>query len=264
MNPAASNPIQYHLVTPGQFKQQSGEAIVEAPVTLTVNGEVWLTLMCTPDNLDALAVGFLFNEGVIASKDEVADLRVCPALDNVDVWLTHNARRPERWSRTSGCTGGMTDAAILEQYSQGIPAVSSGETFEAQQISRLVGRLFEAQELYRQTGGVHSSAISDGSRLYLVAEDVGRHNTLDKLAGRLLLEDLNPQPRLIITTGRISSDMLQKAVRIRTAVIVSRTAPTSLSIELAKKWQVTLIGYARRDRFSIYTHPERIVVDQRP
>lgn len=254
--------IQYQQVRLGQSQKQTGEAIVEAPVTLTVNGIIWLTLMCTPADLDALAAGFLFNEGVISSRAEIADLRVCPMLDNVDIWLTRSVRRPEHWGRISGCTGGMTRAEILDQYSSGLPTVPPGGAVEARQISQLIVQLFEAQELYKQSGGVHTSAMSDGERLWVVAEDVGRHNTLDKIAGRLLLEDLEPSPRLILTTGRISSDMLQKSAKMGASIVVSRTAPTSLSIELAERCGVTLIGYARRDRFNLYTHPERILMDE--
>jgi len=118
--------------------------------------------------------------------------------------------------------------------------------------------LFESQELYHETGGVHTSALSDGEQVILSAEDIGRHNTLDKIAGLCLMENIWPDRRVLITTGRISSEMLQKAVRMGAKVIASRTSPSSLSIEMAEAWGITLIGYARRNRFNLYAHPERI------
>jgi FdhD protein len=118
--------------------------------------------------------------------------------------------------------------------------------------------LFDAQALYHETGGVHTSALTDGKRILLSAEDIGRHNTLDKIAGMCLMQNIWPERRILITTGRVSSEMLQKAVRLGASILISRTSPSSLSIELAEKWGITLIGYARRNRFNLYAHPERI------
>ena len=254
MNPA-NMPIRYDQVTPGEWISVNAEIIVETPVTLTVNGEPWLTFMCTPVDLEAMAVGFLFNEDLIQSKAEIADVRLCDAGDNVDVWLIHSLDKPLSWRRTSGCTGGVTSV----QYNGQIKPVTNGGVLSAERVGELVAQLFESQELYRTTGGVHTSAISDGRRVVLAAEDIGRHNTLDKLAGRLLLEGIDLPRKIILTTGRISSEMLQKANRMGASVVISRTSPSSLSIELAQQYGVTLIGYARRNRFNLYSHPERIV-----
>ena len=120
--------------------------------------------------------------------------------------------------------------------------------------------LFDSQELYRETGGVHTSALSDGEQVILAAEDIGRHNTLDKIAGLCLMEDTWPEKRVLITTGRISSEMLQKSVRMGAKVVASRTSPSSMSIELAEAWGITLIGYARRNRFNLYATRERILL----
>jgi FdhD protein len=125
-------------------------------------------------------------------------------------------------------------------------------------IGHLVEKLFESQKLYRETGGVHTSALSDGERIVLVAEDIGRHNTLDKIAGLCLMNNVWPETRILITTGRISSEMLQKAARLQAPILISRTSPSSLSIEMAERYGITLIGYARRDRFNVYSNPQRI------
>ena len=140
-----------------------------------------------------------------------------------------------------------------------MPRVSNGSAIESNQVRSLVERLFDSQELYRKTGGVHTSILTDGDQVTILAEDIGRHNSLDKIAGRLLLEEVEFTQRLLLTTGRISSDMLQKAARIGAGIVISRTSPTSMSVELAEKWGITLIGYARRDRFNLYTHPVRII-----
>ncbi|GAB4483761.1 MAG: formate dehydrogenase accessory sulfurtransferase FdhD [Anaerolineales bacterium] len=248
----------------GIYRQNHGfsaEALptpIENPLSLTVNGAAWLTLMCTSTHLEALAVGFLFNEGLINSRAELADVRLCEHGDNVDVWLTHAVEKPSAWRKTSGCAGGMTAA---EAASAPTPIPFSGEALPAQQITALIGMLFERQDLYKATGGIHTSALSDGATILISAEDIGRHNTLDKLAGRALLEGIAPRRKVLLTTGRVSSEMMQKAARFGAEIVITRTSPTSLSVELAQQSGITLIGYAHRDRFNVYTHPARVIFD---
>jgi FdhD protein len=243
-----------------QRKYMAGSTIRESPVSLTVNGQVWTTFMCTPVDLEAMMLGFLFNEGVVDSIDEVADAHICEHGDNVDVWLNHDVQKPESWTRTSGCTGGVTAVNSIERPQT--VARTEEILLSSNRIHQLVEMLFESQELYRETGGVHTSVLSDGEQVIVSAEDIGRHNTLDKLAGLCLMKNLWPEKRILISTGRISSEMLQKTVRMDAKIIASRTSPSSLSIELADAWGVTLIGYARRRRFNLYTHPERIRVEE--
>jgi FdhD protein len=129
-------------------------------------------------------------------------------------------------------------------------------------IGHLVESLFQSQALYRETGGVHTSALSDGERIVIVAEDIGRHNTLDKIAGLCLTNRIWPKTKILITTGRISSEMLQKAARLGAPILISRTSPSSLSIEMAERYGITLIGYARRDRFNVYSNSQRIQAEE--
>jgi FdhD protein len=249
--------IRYHTFAGPHAEIVENETITEQPVSLTVNGEVWLTFMCTPVDLEALAVGFLYNEGYIESAREIANVRVCPTSDNVDVWLHHTVEKPTSWRRASGCTGGITggeEAAHLETL-----VYYNGDPMAPEQLTRLMTQLFEEQMLHRATGGTHITALSDGRRILAAAEDIGRHNTLDKIAGRCLLDKIRPRRRVLLSTGRISSEMLQKAARIGASMVISHSSPTSLSIELAARLGITLIGYARRGRFNVYTHPERIL-----
>jgi len=247
--------ISFHQFRSGEFTLVETNLIVEKPVVLFVNGTSWLTFMCTPNYLEGLGVGFLFNEGVIDAVGQIADIHICDNGDIIDIWLNHNVEKPKEWKRTSGCTGGYTaiDTASIN------PVISNGSVIESNRIRSLVEKLFDSQELYRKTGGVHTSVLTDGDQVTILAEDVGRHNSLDKIAGRYLLEKVKFSQKLLLTTGRISSDMLQKSARIGAGIVISRTSPTSMSVELAEKWGITLIGYARRDRFNLYSHPERII-----
>ncbi|HSB66717.1 MAG TPA: formate dehydrogenase accessory sulfurtransferase FdhD [Anaerolineales bacterium] len=247
--------FSYHA---GKWESQPVNVIGEVAVTLTVNNTAWLTFMCTPNELEALALGFLYNEEIIDTLDEVTNVRVCPTGDNIDVWLNRPVQIPEKWTRTSGCSGGKTSAD--GQKSRNNEARSkNGYLLPPEVIGSLVKQLRDAQDLYRKTGGVHTSALSDGEKIIITTEDIGRHNTIDKLQGRCMLEGINLTKKIILTTGRISSEMIQKASRMDATVVISRTSPTTLSVEMAEKLGITLIGYARQDTFTVYTHPERIL-----
>ncbi|MEW6716482.1 MAG: formate dehydrogenase accessory sulfurtransferase FdhD [Chloroflexota bacterium] len=252
--PSPLMPIDYQQYRSKEFHPIETNIIVETPVSLTVNGEIWLSFMCTPTELEALAAGFLYNEGILQFRDEIAELRVCPSGDNVDIWLNHTVERPQLWRQTSGCTGGLTstDLNIINPYDNNHGGLTP------QDIFRLIGNIYQQGELYRQAGGVHTSAFADRTHVCVLAQDIGRHNTLDKIAGRCLLDGIEVKLGVITTTGRISSEMLQKAQRIGAYFVISHTSPTSLSIQLAQKVGITLIGYARRNQFNVYTHPHRI------
>lgn len=253
---APQKSIHYERFEFRKWKPFDAETIVESPVSLTVNGKVWLTFMCTPADLEAMSVGFLYNEGIIESMDEVADVRLCEHGDNVDIWLNRSVEQPQSWRRTSGCTGGVTAVDALARVD--VSFDSDQPRIPAEAVGHIVEMLIEGQVLYRETGGVHTSALTDGEKIVFIADDIGRHNTLDKIAGLCLMNNVWPQTRILITTGRISSEMLQKAARIQAPVLISRTSPSSLSIEMAERYGITLIGYARRDRFNVYSNSQRV------
>jgi FdhD protein len=254
MDAQADQPVRFQRFQHGRWETVAARIVREAPVSLTVNGAVWLAFMCTPTDLKALGAGFLYNEGLLHSAEEIVDLSICASGDNVDIWLDHVVDQPKHRARTTGCSGGVTAASTPTQ-----PAtLRETPALDPDLIGRLMGRLIEAQELYRSTRGVHSSALTDSEQAWVQVEDIGRHNTLDKIAGRVLLERLELPRRILLTTGRISSEMLQNPVRRETPIVISRTSPNTLSIQTAQATGITLIGYARREQFQIYTHPERI------
>jgi FdhD protein len=121
-------------------------------------------------------------------------------------------------------------------------------------------RLLEAAGSHKEYGGFHTSAMTDGEELLSVAEDIGRHNTVDKIMGECLLKGISPRDRLLFSTGRISSEMLLKVARMGVPIVASRQATTSRSVSLAKELGVTLIGYVRGERMTVYTYPERVGV----
>ena len=250
--------IEYTRFSGTSAEPENGFVITETPLNLSVNGDSWITFMCTPLELEELALGFLYNEGVISSIDDVASCRICESGDIVDVWLNKQVQKPEEWRRTSGCTGGVT--SIVQSGFNGEEIIQMDEQFHisTEDVYEIVKDLYKGQNLYGKAGGVHSSILSDMDQMKVISEDIGRHNTLDKLAGKLLLSDVKSKAILIATTGRISSEMIQKSHRMGASILISRTSPSSLSISLAREMGITLVGYARRNEFKVYSCVNRI------
>ena len=235
------------------------EVIEEGFVSIFVNGEELATVMCSPREQERLAIGFLCNEGIISSLDDVRALHVCPSGACVDVWLTRSDfARPTRLILTSGCGGGVT----FDDLSRTIDPVESTVTLGPEQLAQLLIEMQQRATLYARSRGVHTAALSDGVTISALAEDVGRHNTIDKLRGACLLEKIDPRGKILLCTGRISSEMINKAARMGCPIVASRTSPTSMSVQLARQWNITLAGYVRRDQMKVYAHAERLKAEE--
>jgi FdhD protein len=253
---------KFHKVRSSNYEIVEGGVIVEQPIALSVNGKIWITLMCTPVDLEALAIGFLFNEEVIDSFNEVKHVELHPNSHMVEIWLNKEVEKPTDWRITSGCTGGVT--AVTAKLARTNVRSGDGMQLSVDDVISLSKKLMENQGLHDQVGGVHASAVADGNEILVICEDIGRHNSIDKVVGKILIDDLQIDQKIFLTTGRISSEMLQKAARIGASILISLTSPTSLSIEMAEEAGITLIGYARGRKFNIYTHPERIKIPEVP
>ncbi len=254
IEPGAS-PARYWAVNKDEAKLVEGGVPVEAHVSIYVNGQELATLMCSPTDQEALALGFLRNEGIIESLAEVGLVRRNVSGTTVDVML-HISRvsLPRHMILTSGCGGGLTFQAMTDQH----PPLCSDFKTSPQTLALRMRDLNLAARLYRQVRGVHTSVLADEESVLLVVEDVGRHNTIDKLAGKALIAGMPTQDRMIITSGRISSEMLMKARRMGVPLVASRTAPTSVSVSLAQAWRICVVGYLRHGGMRVYTCPERL------
>lgn len=237
----------------GQWSDTSTAVPREMALTVYVNTKELVTILCSPTKLNCLVVGFLYSEGIISGMSEIASMRVCEEDSLADVKLNKpDFQLPERRILASGCGGGISFSTERKRIDSDL-RVASGE------ILSLMKQLNEQAELYRFCGGVHTSALGDKSSLQVIAEDIGRHNTLDKIMGECLLTKLSTRDKLLLTTGRISSEMLSKASRMETPIVVSRSSPTDRSILFAQDMGITLIGYVRGSRLSVYSHKERVL-----
>ena len=240
---------------PGR-KQMTTEALC----TIEVNGQSWITLLCSPHDLDHLAIGFLFDAGVIDSAAEVRDVRVIGDFNELETLVQVDLRcqkmaLPSNPTLTSGCSGGVTFFDIAAKRSP----LASNLKVKPQQIYDAMDQLMlEQAQLHRDVGGFHSAALSDGNSLLIVAHDVGRHNTLDKIAGTALCHGIPTRDRLLVATGRISTEMLAKAARMKVPVIISRNSPTGLATHLAREWRIMIAGYVRGQKMHIYSAEDRI------
>jgi len=224
----------------------------ETELTIYVNHQELVTILCTPTKLNCLVLGFLYSEGIISGIGDVPIMRVCEDDSLADVRLSNpEYKLPTQRTLTSGCGGGATFKTQGQR-------VDSGLVVTPAEVLSLMKQLQEQMDLYRFCGGVHTSALSDTKNLLVVAEDIGRHNTLDKIQGECLLRGLSTRDRLLLSTGRISSEMLLKAAKMQAPVVVSRHSPTGSAISLARDLGIALVGYARGSRLSVYSHPERL------
>lgn len=248
----ASPDIMCSCLSSGEWQGKSTVVPKEMALTIYVNTIELVTILCTPTKLNCLVLGFLYSEGIITSTNDIASMRVCEDDSLVDVRLSKpEFTPPERRTLATGCGGGVSFTSKLVK-------VDSDLMVKADEVISLMKRLNEKAELYKFCGGVHTSALGDNNDLLVVAEDIGRHNTLDKITGECLLRKISTKDKLLLTTGRISSEMLGKSARMMTPVVISRSSPTDRSISIAQELGITLIGYVRGNRLSVYTHSERL------
>jgi FdhD protein len=239
------------------WERKTDLVIGEAMTTIYVNGLELATIMCTPWEQDLLALGFLRNEGLIDRYSEIDHVHVGGNGCCVDVWLTHVVEKPELRIITSGCGTGVT----FKDPTQTLDPLHDELTIEPEALIALFNRLHTPESLHARAGGIHTAGLTDGDEQMLIAEDIGRHNTIDRLAGVCLVKDLDTRGLILITTGRVSSEMLRKAYVMGCPIVASRTSPTSLSLQLANAAGITLVGYARRGKLRAYTHPYRLGLD---
>ena len=240
--------------------------IAEMRLRIEVDGERLVELMCSPRRVNALVLGFLYPEGVIDDLDDVASMRVCLPDALAEVWLARPAPElPARRIVTSGCTGGISFGAFLEELDR-LALAPDRVRVAPERVYVALRQLYDHSALYNQSGGVHTSIMVDptspadpASGVLAVGEDIGRHNTLDKLRGEAMLRGIDTRGTLLVSSGRISSEMLIKAALMGAPIVGSRTSPTQLAVTLAERLGLTVIGYIRSASMNVYTCPERVL-----
>ena len=247
----------------------------EEPMEIRVSGpgqeaaSVAVT-MRTPGGDFELAAGFLFTEGLVSGRDEVAGVSYCEDLpDDEQLFNVVTVRLNRPWDAdaakrnfyaTSSC--GICGKASLDEVEVHCSPVAAGPRVSADVVRSLPDKLREGQRVFDQTGGLHAAGLFDAEGVLVsLREDVGRHNAVDKLVGEALLADALPlTDRVLQVSGRISFEIVQKAAMGGISIISAISAPSSLAVEAAERLGVTVLGFVRDDRFNIYSNPQRLVM----
>jgi FdhD protein len=269
--PAGIRSVPVTTRTDGTQDRRRDLVAVEAPLEVRVNGERFAVMMRTPGDDRHLALGFLFSEHIVTTRADVLAVDTWPGdavLGNrlnvllggsaADVLEKEQAER-RRVAMTSAC--GLCGRVSLDSLARDAAPIPITWTIEAARIASFPARLRASQPVFEGTGGLHAAALltREGS-VVTSAEDVGRHNAVDKTIGAMLDDDRLPLCDLILAvSGRASFELVQKACLSGVPMLVAVSAPSSLAIDSAEVCGITLVGFARGDRFNIYTHPRRIV-----
>lgn len=245
----------------GEVTNTEQEVIEEIPLTVFFNGEEFITLLCSPVDVKALVIGFLRTEGLLREREDLlsVDWDKEKGIIYVEVGGDGDWDRLLQRKRTltSGCGKGTTlyRASDLLQLER----VEDERRIRPQWILSFLKELNRRSNLYRRTRGMHSSALSYKDEILFYAEDIGRHNAVDKLIGKIILDPRPLKIDSLISSGRISSEILLKAARVKIPVVISRAAPTSLSVELAEELGLTIVAFVQGENFKVFSHPERIL-----
>jgi FdhD protein len=244
--------------------QEKGCIVREYALTIYVNDREMATVVCTPTHLEELVVGFLASEGVIRTREQLQDVfvsrRLGAAYARVVGEVNFNQEFYNKRYLSSCCGKGRQSFYFANDAQTARPSDDASTVTPAQTLA-IMQELEDASALFRKTGGVHTALLRDGGGRVTVRSDIGRHNALDKLYGHRLLAGDDPRGSVIAFSGRLSSEVLLKVAKLGAGVIVAKSAPTTLAIELAEELRITAIGFARAGSFVVYAHPWRVVLD---
>jgi FdhD protein len=253
----ASTDMEVVICSGGEGVLDTRPVATEVPLTITANGVELATLQCTPTELEAMAVGFLFSSALIRKYSEIKSISVDSIRWVVECALERTPDIAQLGKRvyTSGCGKGVVYADVVELASR--RRLVNSITLEGGRVSELARWLNRA----RDTRGVHTAGLSvAGADPLKAIDDIGRHNAVDKVIGQGLIDEVKLSECILINSGRTSSEILHKAQRAGIAICIARGSPTHQAVLRAVDGNVTLVGSAKGGKFTIYSHPERILL----
>ncbi len=250
--------VKITVISEGFRKDTTDFVTAEVPLTIEVNQKEMVTLLCSPVDLKELVLGFLYTSGFIRKpadlKKLIIDQQRWKAAVEIDPELFPEKLLFKRLY-TSGCGKGIIFYNPLTSIHR---RLSSKSTFPGKNIIELMKKFQKSSPEFKETGGVHSAGLCDREKILVLADDIGRHNALDKVIGKALLTKINFEDKMALITGRISSEILFKIQHCGIPAIASSSAPTDQAVKLAKKADITLVGFVRGNRLNVYSGEKRI------
>ena len=244
----------------GKRGEISERVVEEAVLRIFLNEQEIVFLSCTPCDQNFLAVGFLISEGFLKNKEAIKSID--SSEDRVTIYTDSSYKIPKdsqlRGIHTSGCGKGRSFTNWEEIESLEDVLIDLNFSLSSEEVLEAMSQFEKRSELFRKTAGVHSAALADKSGIILFNEDIGRHNAVDKVMGESFLKGIELKDKFLVISGRVSSDIVYKLWNCGLSMVVSRTAPTSLAVNMAQKLGITLVGFARGKRMNIYSFPMRI------
>lgn len=244
----------------GRFSSFDDPIAIESPITFFINGEEFATIVCTPIHLRELVIGFLASEGVIRFKDDIQSIQIDEERGFAYIELKKKLEQLniQRSKRHIGSCCGVSRQFYFKTDMLTAKTITYSFSISPYQCLHLMAQLQAYSDHFKKTGGVHNAALCTVDELLEIRTDIGRHNALDKIHGYILDNNIYVRDKLIVFSGRISSEVLLKVAKMGISIIVSTSAPTNLALELAEDLRITTVGFTRGNRMNIYTHAERI------
>lgn len=244
-----------------KLQSEEENCVRELPFTVYLNGSEVATLLCTPADLEDLALGFLFSEGLITRDDGIESVEVNSKEGAARVKTSDGNPIAKRLygkrTVTSGCGAGTSFYRVTDAWL--IRPVKSDFAVKASDLSNRMRDLSGASSVYRVTRGVHAAASASPQEIMVLKDDIGRHNAVDKVAGDMLRNGWDSSRRMLLITGRVSSEMVIKAARMRCPLVASRASATDLAVNMAQEAGITLVAFARGDNLAVFSWPERVL-----
>ncbi|MFC0562272.1 formate dehydrogenase accessory sulfurtransferase FdhD [Halalkalibacter alkalisediminis] len=246
-----------------QFTEIDDEIVIEFPLTVYINDEEFATMVCSPRNLDEMVIGFLASEGVIHFKKEIKNMSVDTDRGFAYVELHSKEVKNQQYfsKRFIGSCCGKSRQFYFQNDVRTAKTSMVKTKLTGSQCIELIKKMQDDSLVFKNTGGVHNAALCSPQELIVSRSDIGRHNALDKLYGYSLLNGISVRDKILVFSGRISSEILTKAAKIGVGIVLSKSAPTDLAINLAEDLNITAVGFIRGGSFNIYSHPERIILN---
>ena len=253
--------VEVLRITKDRCRHTRVSVVREIPLTIFLNDREIITLLCTGAHIESLAVGFLKSEGLLQHRRNLQKVKSDTDGQIVRVYTDEPTEMAEQLfgkrTLTSGCGKGTIFYNVLDSL-QSEP-LKNQVTMRVDQVRKLMTELHKRSELYRLSRGVHNCGLATTKKILLFRADIGRHNAVDMILGECFLEELDTSDKILITTGRITSEILIKAAKMKIPTLISRSAATSLSLDLAHKLNMTVIGYVRGGSILAYTGGENLI-----